>query len=529
MGWAFFVSEMDKEQQRKPDFILHGQILFTKSVESGQAVDDGTAERRLIYGEITNSNPDEDNERLISKALDWSYFDDKGWIKYEHVLNDPAHIIGAPHERITTPEGGTIIKGALFNNKKFSDATWELVQSIEEHNRLYPDHEKTLGWSIEGQYTDGKTQKGGYRKAKVINVVITPNPVNKSVYLKALHENHAMFAKSLAANYGEEVEKAMSAGSGTGSDMTHLDELGGGRAITDENIDDGIKQTAEEISGTEDVNGDPKNGKTKKKKKKPAISKSRSETMFENMEEATRHFTDLGKDEDEAKELAKSFFTEAGDGDGDGADESETVQELRGLSKAIEGLKSLFKSSSAADDGGDGGGEADDFTTIPDGEDDYFDAGPMLLSLEKSVNDVQQLLTESVQYGQERDALMAKAFENVAALETELKTAVAAVQASVVVGEGDKAIPLAKAVEILFKSRAINGGPVDLANLQVAGEGEGDGTPAGDRITWKELQGTLAKGKAAGTISEKQASQAETALRTREFDIVKSITDLVSD
>lgn len=522
-GWAFFVQKMNKEQTQAPDFILHGTMQLSKSVESAQAVTDGTAKRRLIYGEITNGNLDEENERMIAKSLDFSYFDDQGWIKYEHVANDPSHIIGAPHERYVTESGGVVIKGALFSGKKYSDATWELIESIEEHNRLYPEHQKTLGWSIEGQYTDTKTSKGGVRKAKVINVVVTPNPVNKSVYLSALKENHAMFAKSLMGdNYQEDVEKAMSAGEGTGSEMTHLDELSGGRAITKENIDDEIKETAEDIGGTEDV---------KKKKKKSAISKSqRSSTMFENMEQAVKHFTDLGKDEDEAQELAKSFFSDdAGEGEDTGDDAGAEAEDVGKLSKAIDALTEKFgnilNKSQSADDGGEAQG-ADEFETLPGGEEDYIDAAPMLLSIEKSVGDTLRLVEEKVKYDHERDQILATALDEVNNMKADLSKAIATVQKSVQLGEGDNTVNLADAMNALLKSRS--GQPVDLASLQIAGEGDGGGSGAAPRTSWKEMQDTLAKGVNANELTQQQVSTAESAHRTGEFEVVKSITDLVT-
>jgi len=70
VGLGFFYT-MSREQETKPDFILQGMINLTKSIDSAKDVEDGKAERRLIWGEITNPNPDEDDERLISKSLDF--------------------------------------------------------------------------------------------------------------------------------------------------------------------------------------------------------------------------------------------------------------------------------------------------------------------------------------------------------------------------------------------------------------------------------------------------------------------------
>ncbi len=244
----------------KPDFVLSGQLLLSKSVSEAGDNESGTHERRMIYGEITNPNRDEEGEILLEKALDWSYFDTNGWIKYEHVDTRPKHVIGCKHERITTPGGGTIIKGALFNENELADETWELIKSIELHNRMYPDKQKSLGWSIEGGYTDDQVAKGGARKAKVVNVVITPNPINKTVYLKALEANHAAFAKSMNAT----------------PVTTEISDKTGGDAITEDKIDKKVKETTEDINTTESKDKKKKRSVMKGVSQKRSVMKKRS-------------------------------------------------------------------------------------------------------------------------------------------------------------------------------------------------------------------------------------------------------------
>ncbi len=513
---------MSREQETKPDFILHGMIDLTKSIDSAKdVVHDDTGnriERRLIWGEITNSSLDEDDERLISKSLDFSYFDDQGWIKYEHVQNDPAHIIGCPHERTTGANGGTLIKGAIFPDGKFSNDVWQLVQNIEAHNRQFPEHQKTLGWSIEGNYTDGKVAKGGFRKAKVINVVITPNPVNKSVYLHALEENHKRFAKSLS--YKGDAEKAMTA-TPTSTDLARKT---GVDAIAKENIDDKIKETAEDLDGAA-------GSKDKKRKSKLKKSTNGSSPMkiFDTEQDAAKHFVEEGHDEETAAKLAKSLFPEdtAGDGAGDAAgDQTEVTSMLKSLSDSFTELKEkLFKSET----GGDNGLViADEIETITDDDGEYFDAAPMLLDIQKSVGDLTNLVNQKVAYDHERDQIMAKALGEVDTMRTDLAAQIEAVRKSVYIGEGDDAIPVATAIEAILKSRP--GAPIDLSKLTLAGEGAGDGNavgglPQGVPKTFGELKKSLVKGQEANKITLSEMSLAENAYRSREYETVAGILE----
>lgn len=515
--------------EAKPDFILLGNIDLGKSLESKEAADQGLSENRLIFGEITNPNKDEDDETFIAKSLDFSYFDTNGWIKYEHVLNDPTHIIGCPHERITTPEGGTLIKGALFDDTKYANAVWEMIKNIEVHNRKYPQYQKTLGWSIEGAYIDNKTAKGGPRKAKVVNVVVTPNPVNKTVYLQRLQENHKIFAKSL--NYGGEVEKAMAA-TPTSTDVS---QKTGVDAITKENIDEEVKVTAEEPLGA-------KGSKTKKKKLKKlrkTTNGSHEMKTFKDVEEATQHFKDQGMDDEDAATMAKSMLPEeegtegtqaSGDEEIKAGDGGETQSLLKGIGDSLSEIKkAVFKTK----DGGDAAadlGTADDLVTIggEESEEEFIDAGPVLMGLQKDLGAVSELLDQKVAYDHQRDEVMAKALEAVGTIHEKMNTTVEELKKSLVITVGDKSIPLSAGVVALMKSRP--GAVIDLENLKIAGEGSGEGTP-GDTDSpvkdWAELQSKLEKGLSAGKITLNDKSQAETCFRNREHKVVKSIIDKI--
>jgi len=487
---------------KKPDFILHGVLHLQKSLDSGQEVDAGTAERRILYGEITNNNPDEEGERMIQKSLDFSYFDDQGWIKYEHVANDPKYIIGCPHERVMSEDGkSTIVKGALFNNKDIADSTWELIQSINEHNHLFPDHQKTLGWSIEGNYTDDKVSKGGARKAKVINVVLTPNPVNKSVWLKTVEDNHNSFAKSLSAT----------------PTSTDVSQKTGGDAITKDNIDKKLKRTAE------DIEDDDKQKKSKKKKKtSDKINKSTgSNTMFKTIEEATQHFEDQGETPENAAKLAKSFFPD------EDANPPEEVGMLKAIQTNIETLQKSVEKAIKPEEAGDDDLDLEDFSSLGGGEEgEVVDAAPFLMNIQKGINDLTALVTEKVSYDNQRDVEFAKSLD----LVSQFKGAVETLQKSLVVKNGETEISVADAVVLMMKSQS-TGKPIDVTKLQIEAAPDGDGNPAEvvPKMSFAELNGKLEKGLIAKSITSVEAAQAESAWRQNESAVLDAILDKVSD
>ncbi len=489
------------------DFLLHGIMQLTKSVDSEKDVANGTAERRLVYGEISNENRDEEGENLIQKSLDWSYFDQQGCIKYEHVKDNPEHVIGFPHERITE-KGRTIVKGAILTGTKFSDATWTLIKAVEEHNKQFPDNPKTLGWSIEGSYTDGRVSKGGVRKAKVINVVITPNPVNKSVWLKTMEANHKLFAKSISGD--DDAAEAMVAlkAMAVGEPSTDVSQKTGVDAISKENIDEELKGTAE---GSE-----PKKRKLKRKVKKGVTDMK----TFNTVEDATAHFAAKGIADDDALELAKSLFPDSDNSqdepDAGTGDEGETISEVR---KGFDGLKEMFKGLLSGS--GSDGSDDDDDDLIPagdsDGDDDgIYDAGPILMSINKSIGETHDLLEQKVQYDVQRDEMLVKALAETDQVKAEL----AAVKSLLVVGEGKNQITLSKGIELLLTKGS---GPIrDFATFVPAPEGGSDGgdpkvVSKSASMKFGALGTELQKGVDSGKISLVEKSTAETAHRIREF------------
>lgn len=219
------------------EFLLLGSLRIQQTLEKSTKKSQNG--ERIIIGEISGSAKDEEGDSMIQKSLDYSYLDERGVLKYEHLpKNSPSNIIGFPHERYTD-DNRTIIKGALFEGHAMADDCWNLIEAIERHNKRYPTHQKTLGFSVEGFYGQG-ARKGGIQKgAKITNVVITPNPILRSTWLALVGENHRGLTNMM---------KSMNAT----PTSTNLAEKTGLDAVTKEQIDKRLKRIAESAEGLKD-------------------------------------------------------------------------------------------------------------------------------------------------------------------------------------------------------------------------------------------------------------------------------------
>ena len=211
------------------EFLLLGNLDIQRTlVKSRQKRD----EERIIIGEISNSTKDEEGDFMLQKGLDFSYFDDRGVLKYEHnPKGSPGNIIGFPHGRYTDGNR-TVIKAALFEGHAMADDAWSLIKAVERHNKKYPKHQKTLGFSVEGFYGKGARRGGVQKSAKITNVVVTPNPILKSTWLELVSENHSGLSSMMKSMNATPVSTSI-------PDKTGID------AITKEQIDRRLKKIAE--------------------------------------------------------------------------------------------------------------------------------------------------------------------------------------------------------------------------------------------------------------------------------------------
>lgn len=508
---------LTEEEQREimafePDFRLFGCIDLEKSTASK---DEG---KREIWGLISSPEDDEDGESLVQKSLDFSYLDTKGVIKYEHYpKNSPVNIIGFPHERFTSDKG-TVIKGALFEGHAMSDETWSLIRAINKHNKMYPDFPHTLGWSVEGNYGQKKRIGGKFVKgAKIYNIIITPNPILKSTYLKTVQENNAPILKSLSATPVE----------------TDVSKKTGGDVIVEDNIDKNLKDTT--VGGT----------KSKKKKKKKVNDKEEMVMKsFENLEDAQKHFIAQGSDEEDALKLAKSLFEEEdiekksfetledaqkhfadeGFGDEEASKLAKSIfdekdDELSTIQKSLKGLKDLIGKIGLSKS------ETEDIDNLDlvdrPGEDEEIEVDVTELvksipaikesqeELIKSVNSLAEGLTEVMESISEEISTFASKFEGI--------------EKSLTVEDH----PIGEAINILMKSSS----GMDIGDLvkkyklqsEPGAGGNGDGEFDFSKGKFGEFHDTLDKAVKDGNISLKEQALAENGFRMRDTETVKTV------
>lgn len=479
-----------------PDFRILGMIDLEKSTKES---DD---EKRIVIGEVSNTDRDEQKEIMIQKSLDFSYFDTNGVIKYEHLpKNSPTNIIGFPHERQTN-DNRTLIKGALFKGHKMADETWSLLKAIERHNKEFPDYQKTVGWSLEGNYANMKSGHGGLVKgAKIFNVVITPNPILKSTYLQLMAQNNAPIFKSLSATPVH----------------TDLPVKEGGEVIVEDNIDTNIKST---VVGDKDKN----KKKNRKKKKEEYVMKS-----FQTYEEAVAHFVGLNKTQEEAEELAKSLDLSPETSDENTETDNQDIQEVKKGLDVIKGMVShLLKGGKKKKKE-----EEEEKTELEEGDEDLeldeddvekglepedleIDATEFLKDMKNDIKEVQDSI-------ENQNSALTKSLEQFCNIIEKFSEKVEALDKSLTIKDNQgKDHSIGEGIHALMKSQSGLGMNVnDLKNyIPVIPENQ---TPTDKEVSnFAEVHAKLEKGVTDGKIQLTDQVRAENAYRTREFDLVKS-------
>lgn len=147
-------------------------VEFTKSGEG----DDG---KMVMHGWASTPDLDSDGERIIQEGLVLDEFVKSGFANWNHKSEK---IIGIPRlaeirKREDTGNQGLYTEIEMLSSP-FAKEIYELSKALSGTGR-------SLGMSLEGKKLE--VGKGGViKKAKVMNVAITPNPKNKGTSVEAL-------------------------------------------------------------------------------------------------------------------------------------------------------------------------------------------------------------------------------------------------------------------------------------------------------------------------------------------------------
>jgi endonuclease III len=270
-----------------PDWRLYGDIDLIKSCAEENEQDDW-----MIYGMALNEVEDITGETPILKSMDWSYFDKQGFMKYEHDVGRPTpiNIIGVPHERKSLGKG-EFIKAMLLEGQPQAEETRRLIKALRKHNEKFPEKKRTLGYSIEGKYL-GMSKSAKYW-GKVINLVVTPNPLDLTTWAEMKKAHNLELMKSLSTGYGTSPETQK-----------------GGGALRKESVASGVKSKT--------INGD-------KRMKE-----------FKDFEEALDFYKSEGFSDKDAETEARKLFPENND------DVKKSFQEI--LNRSLEPLRKTIES-----------------------------------------------------------------------------------------------------------------------------------------------------------------------------------------
>ncbi len=298
------------EQEKTTDFKIYGDIDLNKSCTGCDTEDDYW----FVQGMILTGNKDTVAETPILKSMDWSYFDKQGLVKYEHDINGPSPetIIAIPHIRKSHANGEWLrvrllprpieeLKKGL--KKDYARETAALIKTMNEHNKEFPGHARSIGWSVEGKYLS-KSQGGKY-VGQVLNVVLTPSPVDTETYAEMAKSHNTALFKSLTTGYAHSPETQT-----------------GGSALRTESVD-GVKS---QINFNNNKRG--------------------SKMKFETFDKAKDHYLGEGLSEEDAMKKARELFPENEVVKSFNEKTNLLQKSVEALTKQVAKVTDLFKSQS---------------------------------------------------------------------------------------------------------------------------------------------------------------------------------------
>lgn len=315
------------------------EIDLEKSI-AGEGGDHGPDYKDyIVKGRVLNSVKDDQGQTPIIPEMDWSYFDEHGFVKYEHdpvemtidkagnkiIKGQPAHpgnIIGAPIRRIRKSDSEEYLEAGLFPDMDKAQDVVKLIKSIREWNKRYPHRKRTLGYSIEGQYIK-KSKTSGKYAGKVVNVVITPNPRDYTSDLDFSDTTGKVVKKSIdISSYSEfmQVSNLSLAKSLTSGYETDSAQKTGGESFRKESLE----KRKQNLTFTSNNKGENK----------------MDTTTFVSEHDAYWHARGQGQSEEDAKKYAREYMEAVNKkrGDRKGKAEKSMQGALEHFEKSIKGL-----------------------------------------------------------------------------------------------------------------------------------------------------------------------------------------------
>ena len=204
--------------------ILEKNFNFWMPIDISKAKESDDGKVRVIEGIASTPDVDLQNEKVVVKGIDYSYFLKHGYFNWDH-QKGPDNKVGEPWICKAVPEG-LYVKGFLYKGKKVADALWEHIQSLKSN----PQSNRKVGFSLEGKTLLKKGQN--ILKCWIKDIAITTAPINYNTYLDVVKSLSSYnFSKALSAGHA-------SANQSGGSALIPEDLSGRGKSDDEDKLTD---------------------------------------------------------------------------------------------------------------------------------------------------------------------------------------------------------------------------------------------------------------------------------------------------
>lgn len=210
-------------------------VPLIKAVEEHSDSAEGSSDPiRSISGVASTENPDIEDEIVVQKGIDYSYFLNHGFFNDDH-KKGIAFKVGEPTSASINSDGFSV-GGFLYKGKPAAEDIWNHLMVIKAN----PNSNRKVGFSVQGKVL----RKAGNRilKSWVQDVAVTASPINPYTYvdiIKSLSNNFA--SKDEILEYEEQV-KALQVGYDLGAPTN-------GAALCPEDLDNDIHNLTYGIRG----------------------------------------------------------------------------------------------------------------------------------------------------------------------------------------------------------------------------------------------------------------------------------------
>ena len=173
-----------------------GSFRYFAPISFFEKADAEEGQRRRFAGVASTESPDQEEEVVLQRGLEWNHFLTKGWFNDNH-SRKTGGVVGYPVDVQFYNKGQRLPDGSLAKNNLHwtegyllegvaaADDIWSVGQALQKSGGG-----RQLGQSIEGKILK-RAGKGGevIAQAKITNVAITHCPVNADTSLGFLAKN----------------------------------------------------------------------------------------------------------------------------------------------------------------------------------------------------------------------------------------------------------------------------------------------------------------------------------------------------